>query len=62
MGGLLKYDGSQFTQMKTEMDFKTTQLQSFIDDDGPWVGTDNGLVNIKNHIKNIVPIEKKSWI
>ena len=60
LGGLLKYDGSQFTLINERdglQDNSITELYS--DDDGLWVGTDNGLVNIKNGIiKTIVPIEK----
>ena len=56
----LKYDGSQFTLINERdglQDNSITELYS--DDDGLWVGTNNGLVNIKNGvIKTIVPIEK----
>jgi hypothetical protein len=60
LGGLLKYDGSQFTLFNERdglQDNSITEL--YCDDNGLWVGTDNGLVNIKNGvIKTIVPIEK----
>ncbi|MAE14802.1 MAG: hypothetical protein CL821_04325 [Crocinitomicaceae bacterium] len=60
LGGLLKYDGSQFTFINERdglLDNSITEL--YCDDDGLWAGTDEGLVNIKNGIiKTIVPIEK----
>ncbi|MFL2564240.1 MAG: two-component regulator propeller domain-containing protein [Parvicellaceae bacterium] len=60
LGGLLKYDGSQFTFINERdglLDNSVTEL--YCDDDGLWAGTDEGLVNIKNGIiKTIVPIEK----
>jgi ligand-binding sensor domain-containing protein/serine phosphatase RsbU (regulator of sigma subunit) len=60
LGGLLKYDGSQFTLISERdglQDNSITEL--YCDDEGLWAGTDNGLVNIKNGIiKTIVPIEK----
>ena len=60
LGGLLKYNGSEFTLFNERdglQDNSITELYS--DDNGLWVGTDNGLVNIKNSvIKTIVPIEK----
>ena len=60
LGGLLKYDGSQFTLINERdglQDNSVTEIYS--DDDGLWIGTDGGLVNIKNGIiKTVVPIEK----
>ena len=60
----LKYDGSQFTLINERdglQDNSITELYS--DDDKLWVGTNNGLVNIKNGvIKTIVPIEKMTKI